>query len=183
MNGGLRELHLFAGAGMKTCGGCNRELDLDAFYSNKSQPDQRASQCKECARAYQKNKYDGNPEAQRERKRKYLANYSREHNERRRLNRREIYITESARRYGINPEDVRSLIATPKCQICNKSISFDSKNVHDRPNIDHCHSSGMVRGVLCGYCNNLLGRCNDSIEILRKAIEYLEEQGAKCGIS
>ena len=40
--------------------------------------------------------------------------------------------------------------------------------------IDHCHSSGKVRGLLCNKCNVILGMCHDDPNILRAAIAYLE---------
>ena len=46
---------------------------------------------------------------------------------------------------------------------------------HASLHIDHCHKTGVVRGMLCGNCNFLLGHANDSPEILRKAADYLEE--------
>jgi hypothetical protein len=40
--------------------------------------------------------------------------------------------------------------------------------------VDHSHSSGRVRGLLCRECNLALGYVNDSIDLLRGLIEYLE---------
>jgi hypothetical protein len=43
--------------------------------------------------------------------------------------------------------------------------------------IDHNHETGKFRGILCLTCNSMLGMAKDSSEILKKAIQYLEEQG------
>lgn len=40
--------------------------------------------------------------------------------------------------------------------------------------VDHCHSSGEVRGLLCHNCNRALGLFKDSRENLLNAVEYLE---------
>ena len=40
--------------------------------------------------------------------------------------------------------------------------------------LDHCHSTGKLRGLLCRDCNLGLGNFKDSIEILHRAIEYLD---------
>lgn len=39
--------------------------------------------------------------------------------------------------------------------------------------VDHCHKTGVVRGLLCDNCNNGLGRFGDNPEILISAIDYL----------
>lgn len=60
-----------------------------------------------------------------------------------------------------------------KCYICNKQENL-SKN-HEILNIDHCHKTGIVRGLLCNNCNVGIGLFKDNIEILEKAILYLKQ--------
>lgn len=74
-------------------------------------------------------------------------------------------------KYKISRQDYENLILAHnnKCAICNNE--FDDQNF--RCNIDHCHKTNKVRGLLCTKCNFLLGLCNDSIEILQNAIKYL----------
>jgi len=40
--------------------------------------------------------------------------------------------------------------------------------------IDHCHTTGNIRGLLCPTCNNALGLFHDSIKKLSNAITYLK---------
>ena len=54
------------------------------------------------------------------------------------------------------------------CAICGGSQSGR------RLAVDHDHSTGKVRGVLCSKCNTVLGQARDSTEILEKAICYLK---------
>ena len=53
------------------------------------------------------------------------------------------------------------------CAICKKA----KRLLH----VDHCHSSGKVRGLLCYNCNNGLGRFKDSVVNLKEAIIYLSK--------
>lgn len=53
------------------------------------------------------------------------------------------------------------------CAICKSSLSDGEKCV------DHCHTSGNVRGILCHSCNKLLGFAHDDVVILKNAIDYL----------
>lgn len=41
--------------------------------------------------------------------------------------------------------------------------------------IDHNHETGKIRQLLCLNCNTLLGHASDDIEILTKAIIYLNK--------
>lgn len=59
-----------------------------------------------------------------------------------------------------------------KCKICNYLLDFSFKN--KKVHIDHCHTTGKVRGILCGPCNAGLGMLKENINILKNAITYLE---------
>ena len=62
------------------------------------------------------------------------------------------------------------------CAICNNEetmISHHSGKVQ-RLAVDHCHSTGKIRGLLCSKCNTALGGFKDNIDLLKQAIIYLE---------
>jgi hypothetical protein len=44
--------------------------------------------------------------------------------------------------------------------------------------VDHHHVTGKIRGVLCFTCNVALGQLKDDVTLFRKAIDYLEANGA-----
>jgi hypothetical protein len=41
--------------------------------------------------------------------------------------------------------------------------------------VDHNHTTGAVRGLLCANCNLAIGYANDDPVVLRKAIAYLDK--------
>ncbi len=60
------------------------------------------------------------------------------------------------------------------CKICG---SNESKEYYKKLSIDHCHTTGKVRGLLCKSCNHGLGNFNDDISTMQKAMEYLKDHG------
>ncbi len=62
------------------------------------------------------------------------------------------------------------------CPICSAplKIEFGLKKGELGWNIDHCHKTNKVRGILCRSCNRGLARFQDSKEIMLKAVSYLE---------
>lgn len=70
-------------------------------------------------------------------------------------------------RYGITSEQYQDM-AKDGCQICG-CFGNSKKRLH----VDHCHSTGKVRGVLCDPCNRGLGCFRDDISKIEKAISYL----------
>lgn len=76
------------------------------------------------------------------------------------------------RQYGISLNEFEGLLQYQEgcCAICKKPIDA----LNRRANIDHCHQTGEVRGLLCTGCNTSLGRLGDTIEGLRRALDYLE---------
>jgi NAD(P)H-flavin reductase len=58
------------------------------------------------------------------------------------------------------------------CWICGK---HESTEHYKKLAVDHCHTTGKVRGLLCKGCNHGLGNFNDNPKLLEKAMEYLKE--------
>lgn len=74
-------------------------------------------------------------------------------------------ITDAVRKYGISEFQITALRSNTKCFICKRE-----KKLH----IDHCHSTGKVRGMLCVGCNTGIGALMDDPEVMRSAIAYVE---------
>lgn len=79
------------------------------------------------------------------------------------------------RRYGITRDDYNKLLDEQegKCAIC--STTEIGRKGHTHFHVDHCHTTGKVRGLLCDLCNRGLGYFKDSEETLTKAASYLEK--------
>ena len=61
-----------------------------------------------------------------------------------------------------------------KCFICKCEIKKESKNKSEVAAVDHDHSTGKVRMLLCGNCNRMLGFARESADILRLGASYLD---------
>jgi len=80
--------------------------------------------------------------------------------------------------YGVGILHVRGLLEEQNgvCAIC-KTTGFKMLSGHySGLNLDHCHSTGKVRGLLCHNCNRGLGLFKDSADCLKEAIRYLERE-------
>lgn len=87
-------------------------------------------------------------------------------------------IDESARlnkRYGITIEDYDRMFDLQGgcCEICGKPRTDYKRSLH----VDHDHSNGNLRGLLCVKCNSGIGYFNDDITLLEKAKAYLVKYG------
>ena len=80
---------------------------------------------------------------------------------------------ELMRKYGLTT-DARDLLATIQggCGICGTKKPGGRYNSW---NVDHCHDTGKVRGVLCWDCNVGIGKLKDDANLLRRAIQWLEQ--------
>ena len=79
-------------------------------------------------------------------------------------------------KYGILLEDYERILEEQegRCAICGMKaehnvINGRLKSLH----VDHDHSTGTIRGILCSNCNTGLGMFKDDPTLLRNAIEYL----------
>lgn len=58
------------------------------------------------------------------------------------------------------------------CPVCCRP------SVNKRLSTDHCHSTGLIRGLLCWKCNYALGIIQDDVQRLKNLIAYLENPPA-----
>lgn len=149
----------------KKCAVCSKTKPASEFYKDNRMKSGLTSECKQCRRDRNKQWHEGNykPNPRAKRYRKPDGHLTESDGYRRNAHLK--------RRYGISQDDYEKMYAEQGgcCSICKKH--------HKTLFVDHCHSSNIVRGLLCSRCNFGLGNFLDSIPNLENAIEYLKKVG------
>lgn len=134
----------------KTCSICGVNKEVEDYYADIRAVDGLKSSCKVChikccARSRSK---------KREQYREYMRGLN------------------LASRYGITTLVYDEMFSDQKgvCKICKTTCPSGKKLA-----VDHCHTTGKIRGLLCINCNRGLGHLKDSTTLLFEAIKYLEE--------
>lgn len=185
---------------MKTCKRCSRELPVTEYHRDSSRPDGLAFYCKECDRAqradyWQRNKarkseYDRNRRQEKaeqikaQKRDHYQANigqarakkraYYHRNKSRIRAAQRAKYdpMRERESKYGLPAEQYVAMAEQQqgRCAICGKQPTGIGRAGLV---VDHDHTTGQVRGLLCSACNTGLGKLGDTAEALERALAYL----------
>ncbi|WP_395000252.1 endonuclease VII domain-containing protein [Acinetobacter sp.] len=128
---------------MKLCKKCNLPKDEAEFHKNKANKTGLSSYCKPCA------KIAGREWGQKFPEKKHAQHVK--------------------QTYGLTAEEYQK-----KCDeqnnVCAICASTDKRAF--RLSVDHCHSTGKVRGLLCNKCNLTLGWYE---QIKEQAIAYLSK--------
>lgn len=85
------------------------------------------------------------------------------------------------KKFGISLDHYDEMLAAQNgvCAICGGKESHVHKSGKLKDlSVDHCHTNGNVRGLLCVKCNRALGCLEDSVPRLKRAIAYLEKSKA-----
>lgn len=82
------------------------------------------------------------------------------------------------KKFGISFEEYQNMMTEQNevCKLCAKPesrVDHRTKKVTSLA-VDHCHTSGKVRGLLCSSCNTALGLLKEDVELLLKAIDYIK---------
>ena len=77
--------------------------------------------------------------------------------------------------HGITTDAYNAMLAAQNgvCAICKNPEVRRTKGTLWRLSIDHCHTTGKIRGLLCGNCNQTIGLLKEQINTLREMINYL----------
>jgi len=79
------------------------------------------------------------------------------------------------RAYGITSEEYERLLKSQNycCAICN--VHLDNTSFGVTGQLDHCHTTKIIRGILCSQCNTGIGNLKENEDILLSAIMYLRK--------
>ena len=139
---------MYAGLERK-CYKCNVLKPESAFFLDSTQARGREYQCKDCKRAYNREYRRKNPE------RMKLKDFK----------------SDLKKRYGISYEEYMRMYEAQEgnCACCGIHESKFKRQL----NVDHNHTTGEIRGLLCNRCNPGIGYFEESVERLEMAIAYL----------
>lgn len=139
---------------MKTCRKCGVEKPLADFHVRKDGGcgERPRSDCKLCFNRANLARYAADPHAK----------------ERHRWTSRRHALS---KKYGLSTVQYEELLSKTagRCEICDAPPL-----PHRFHHIDHDHTTGAVRGVLCTDCNRGLGGFRDDPELLARALRYLK---------
>jgi hypothetical protein len=133
----------------KVCKTCQQKLSLDCFSKGNGKH-KKLNVCRTCDAL---------------RRRKYHASLTDEQKAQKAVTQR---ICDYKRVYGL-PDDMAQQLANNRegsCEICGETKFLV---------VDHCHTSSVVRGLLCQQCNSVLGYAKDNVETLLNAVSYLRK--------
>jgi hypothetical protein len=139
------------------CTTCKQSLPSTEFYPHRRARSGLQPNCRKCSRQWHRDRPDYIRQKNAEFKRKnptYALDWHR--------------ITT----YGVTPDQVSAMRAKQGgvCPGCLRALSTV------RECVDHCHSTGMFRGLLCNDCNISIGRLSDCAKTLRRLADYLEAE-------
>jgi len=133
---------------LKWCGCCQQMLILDFFAKNSAKKDGLQERCTKCRKEHNKKYKHLRKKPEAHQKRKWLL-----------------------AKYKLDLTAYENMLEKQNnvCAIC-KSNDWGRPS----PSVDHCHTTGLVRGLLCNSCNRALGLFKDNAEVLTNAANYIK---------
>lgn len=141
----------------KTCTTCKEKLPIKNFSvygpNVKYRSGKSRASCRKCLAKKMSDKYQDMTDKEKD-------EYSRKQREKMLV-----------RNYGITQTEYDKLLKSQGncCALCGVHDEDSSVKFH----VDHCHTTGKVRGILCQTCNQALGLFRDDVSVLKRAIDYL----------
>lgn len=131
---------------VKACGRCGQTKDQADFYTHPRTVDGRTTTCKKCIKARSK--------TQQGRHRAFDTHL---------------------RGFGIDRSwwDRVLVEQAGRCPVCERALNPHAKH-NDTACIDHCHTTGRARAILCANCNAVLGLIREAAATADRLRDYIE---------
>ena len=107
----------------------------------------------------------------RQKNKEKIAAYAREYVK---VNKEKLRCYALQRNYGITSTEYDRILASQN-GVCACCYASSPGRQHKTFNVDHCHTTGKVRGLLCYSCNIGLGHLGDDFQSVSNAITYLSK--------
>lgn len=87
---------------------------------------------------------------------------------------------ELQKNFSIGSSEYEAMLAAQDgvCDICKKPEDAVIRGKVIHLSVDHDHSTGKIRGLLCGQCNHAIGKFGDDVGLLQSAADYLRKHAA-----
>jgi hypothetical protein len=131
-------------SGQSRCPDCRETKLLSEFNRDRSAPHGVSIYCRACNQRKGRAHYQNNRASHRE------------------------YSLRRDFRIGVEDYDAQLAKQRGVCAIC-KSPPGDTRRLA----VDHCHATGLIRGLLCQKCNHGLGQFRDNPFLLKRALQYM----------
>lgn len=144
----------------KRCTTCDVDKTIDNFAKRTASKDGLRVQCRLCASVYNRERFLDPINVAKKTERNFRNNL---------------------KKFGLTPETFEAIVVVQSnlCKICGnpetRKNHISGKTL--RLAVDHCHTTGKVRGLLCSKCNRSIGLLGDDYESVLRAAEYLRDNG------
>lgn len=160
---------------MKQCTKCGLVKAFDDFYRAAGMRDGHRNDCKACNLEEKRQRYLADPAAAKARVKRWQQENPDRLNAYRRARRLEPEVKRRERaghlmrKFGITIDQYEAMLDAQSgvCAICGRLPGEISLHV------DHDHSTGRIRSLLCFSCNNALADLQEDTEVVAKALGYL----------
>lgn len=161
----------------KHCGTCNTTKPLSEWHKSRRENDGLSSRCRACNSAYNKQRYRNDPSHSLKVAEAYRKKQIAE---------RDAYLAgeiDAAPKslhwhigvYGLSLAEFQEINAKQngRCAICGSLPEEAKGHRSKRLYIDHCHETGVVRGLLCSRCNSAIGYFDHNPTLMTNAAQYV----------
>jgi len=170
----------------KVCIKCNQSKPLDDFNWHNREKGQHRNFCRDCQNVWARN-HNQTPDAKdvrgkwnednAEKIQEYKDLYKElDESDPSRIKKRSAYsrMWRLKKFFNLTPEQYDKMLELQdgKCMIC-KTDSPGNKRKNFM--VDHCHTTGKVRGLLCFSCNVSIGHMNDDANLFDETAKYLRK--------